>query len=98
MGVGWVRDVALTHRQNVKIVYIGTLHQQHHDDVTAALNAGKHVLVEKPAVLNAAEWADLSALAKKKNLFLMEGEREWASDACGATRWSLVVTAIRAWH
>jgi predicted dehydrogenase len=36
------------------------------------LNAGKHVLVEKPATVNAPEWLALIALAKSKRLFIME--------------------------
>ncbi|CAK9786842.1 NAD-binding protein [Cutaneotrichosporon oleaginosum] len=59
-------------RKDVDIVYIGTLHPTHYEDVKGALNAGKHVLVEKPATLNAAEWQELVALATEKQLFLME--------------------------
>ena len=33
--------------QNVHIVYIGTPHPSHYEDVMLALNAGKHCLVEK---------------------------------------------------
>jgi predicted dehydrogenase len=55
-------------------VYIATLNPTHYTETKAALNAGKHCLVEKPATLNAAEWFDLMALAKKKHLFLMEGK------------------------
>jgi len=58
--------------QDVKIIYIGTLHPSHYDLVLASLQAGKHVVVEKPAVLNAAEWAHLVSVAKERNLFLME--------------------------
>lgn len=54
-------------------MYIGTPHSSHFAQTKTALEAGKHVLVEKPATLNAAEWAVLSALAKEKSLFLMEG-------------------------
>lgn len=57
----------------VDIVYIGTPHMLHYDCAKLALNAGKPVLVEKPATLNAAEWRELTALAKAKGLFLMEG-------------------------
>ena len=38
----------------------------------AALNAGKHVLVEKAFTLNADEARELAALAKTQNRFLME--------------------------
>ncbi|RSH95688.1 hypothetical protein EHS25_000780 [Saitozyma podzolica] len=58
---------------DVNIIYIGTLHPTHYSDAKAALEAGKNVLVEKPACLNAAEWKSLSKIAKEKGLFLMEG-------------------------
>lgn len=54
------------------IVYIGTLHPTHYEDAKAALEAGKHVLVEKPATLNAAEWVDLVRIATERKLFIME--------------------------
>ncbi|OXH48083.1 hypothetical protein J002_05641 [Cryptococcus neoformans] len=57
---------------DVSIVYIGTLHPSHFTETKSAIEAGKNVVVEKPAVLNAAEWEYLSKLAKSKNVFLME--------------------------
>jgi dihydrodiol dehydrogenase / D-xylose 1-dehydrogenase (NADP) len=70
--------LSLSDVQDVNIIYVGTLHPSHYNHARAALEAGKHCLVEKPATLNAAEWNSLSAIAKEKNLFLMEGE----SKAC----------------
>ncbi|KAH8083482.1 hypothetical protein HD553DRAFT_273027 [Filobasidium floriforme] len=58
---------------SVDIIYIGTPNTAHFSDAKAALEAGKHCLVEKPACLNAKQWDCLSGLAKSKNLFLMEG-------------------------
>jgi hypothetical protein len=63
--------------QDVQIIYIATPHTSHYSLARLALEAGKHVLVEKPATLVADEWKALMALAKEKNVFLMEG----ASDA-----------------
>ncbi|EJD01504.1 NAD-binding protein [Fomitiporia mediterranea MF3/22] len=57
---------------NVDIIYVGTPHSCHFEDAKNALDAGKHVLLEKPATLNQAEFEVLSKLAKSKNLFLME--------------------------
>ncbi|WRT68239.1 uncharacterized protein IL334_005215 [Kwoniella shivajii] len=57
---------------NVNIVYVGTLNVCHYEDAKLCLDAGKHVLLEKPATLNAAEWRSLVSIARKKNLFLME--------------------------
>ncbi len=56
----------------VDVVYVATPHAQHHQMVLAALNAGKHVLCEKAFTINAREAAELVAVARDKNLFLME--------------------------
>lgn len=37
-----------------------------------SFNAGKHVLLEKPATVNAAELRSLIKTAKEKGLFFME--------------------------
>lgn len=65
--------------QRVDIIYIGTPNISHFPDALAALQAGKHCLLEKPATLNAGEWKTLSALAKDKSLFLMEGKQQRTS-------------------
>lgn len=57
---------------DVDIIYIGTPHTFHKEQAIAALNAGKHVLCEKPVTVNAAEARELVELAKKRNLFFME--------------------------
>ena len=56
----------------VDIVYVATPHPFHHDNARTALEAGKHVLLEKPFTLNAAEAKSLVALAQSRGLFLME--------------------------
>ncbi|NQV42544.1 MAG: Gfo/Idh/MocA family oxidoreductase [Candidatus Marinimicrobia bacterium] len=56
----------------VDVVYIGTPHNFHFQNVRDALNAGKHVLCEKPFTLNGVEARELVALARQKNLFLMD--------------------------
>lgn len=55
-----------------RFTQLGTPHTHHYALVKLALNNGKHILVEKPATINAAELRDLAALAKEKKLFLME--------------------------
>jgi Oxidoreductase family, NAD-binding Rossmann fold len=37
---------------DLDVIYVATPHNLHHEGVTLALNAGKHVLVEKPIALN----------------------------------------------
>lgn len=56
----------------VDVVYVATPHNYHHAHARLALEAGKHVVVEKPMGLDAAECRDLAALASKRGLFLME--------------------------
>jgi predicted dehydrogenase len=56
----------------VDIVYIATPNHRHAPDSIAALNAGKAVLCEKPFALNLEELESIIAVAKSKNLFLME--------------------------
>lgn len=57
---------------DVDVVYVATPHAAHHAAVRLCLEAGKHVLCEKPFTLNAAEAAELVALARARGLFLME--------------------------
>lgn len=56
----------------VDIVYVATIHPTHHALAKMALNAGKHVLVEKPFTINHREAIELAELAAQKGLFLME--------------------------
>ncbi|WP_442781153.1 Gfo/Idh/MocA family protein [Arthrobacter sp. MMS18-M83] len=56
----------------VDVVYVATPHTSHYAVAKAALEAGKHVLCEKPLTINAREADDLVRLAKDKSLFLME--------------------------
>ena len=43
----------------MRIVYVGTAHPTHYSRSKAAIQAGKHDLVEKRACMNALEWEDL---------------------------------------
>ncbi|MEJ2585346.1 MAG: Gfo/Idh/MocA family oxidoreductase [Robiginitalea sp.] len=56
----------------VEVVYIASPHSFHREHTLAALQAGKHVLCEKPLGINAREVTDMLDLARKKGLFLME--------------------------
>lgn len=57
---------------NIRAVFIASANDQHFDLTRQALEAGKHVLCEKPAFLTAPEAATCVALAKQKNLLLAE--------------------------
>jgi predicted dehydrogenase len=56
----------------VDLVYVATPHPMHHANARLALEAGKHVLVEKPFTLNAAQAQDLVDLAAAKDLLALE--------------------------
>lgn len=56
----------------VDVVYVATPHASHYAVAKAALEAGKHVLCEKPLTINAREAEDLVRLARETGLFLME--------------------------
>ncbi len=63
---------ALAADPDVDILYIATPHMFHHRDALMALEAGKHVLVEKAFTMNAREAEEVIALARAKGLFAME--------------------------
>ena len=57
---------------DLDVIYVATPHNLHHEGVMLALNAGKHVLVEKPVALNRAQTAEMVELARRKKLFFAE--------------------------
>ena len=57
---------------DVDIVYIATPHPMHAANALLALEAGKHVLVEKPFTINAAEAAAVRDAAADRGLLAME--------------------------
>jgi biliverdin reductase len=61
---------ALVARPDIDLVIIATVNRDHGTIAQAALDAGKHVVVEYPLSLDVAEAAALIALAKTKNLLL----------------------------
>ena len=77
---GEPRGIARRHRSyealaadpDVDAVYVATPHSRHESDTLLFLEAGKHVLCEKPLALNAAQVARMVATAQARNLFLME--------------------------
>ncbi|WP_213989193.1 Gfo/Idh/MocA family oxidoreductase [Sodalis sp. dw_96] len=57
---------------DVDIVYVATPHPQHLDAALLALEAGKHVLIEKPFTLNAGEAGKIVGRAREKHLIVLE--------------------------
>lgn len=63
----------LAQHPDIEVVHIGTLHIQHLNISMLMLEHGKHVLCEKPLCMNEKQVRQLTAYAKEKKLFLMEG-------------------------
>jgi UDP-N-acetyl-2-amino-2-deoxyglucuronate dehydrogenase len=69
--VAFVPDIAaLLKRPDVDAVLVATPHSLHLDQVRAAAAAGKHVLVEKPMALNAAECDRMIAACRAASVTL----------------------------
>jgi len=58
---------------DVDVVYVGTIHPCHYDQVKACLMNGKHVLCEKPMTMSASRTKELVELSGKRGLMLQEG-------------------------
>ena len=63
---------ALVSDPGIDAVYVATPHSNHESDTIAALQAGKHVLCEKPLALDAVQARRMVDLARQRGLFLME--------------------------
>jgi predicted dehydrogenase len=62
----------LVEDEGVDAIYVATPHPMHFADASLALEHGKPVLVEKALTMTGEEARDLVALARSKDLFLME--------------------------
>lgn len=58
--------------QSIDALYLATPIALHHEMATRALEAGKHVLIEKPMAMNAEEVKALFEVASRRGVFLME--------------------------
>ena len=63
---------ALAEDDDVDAVYVATPQSRHLGDTLMLLEAGKHVLCEKPFALNAGEARQMVEMARGRGLFLME--------------------------
>lgn len=71
----WSDLDAMLSSADVDAVYVASPNSLHHTQSLAALRAGKHVLVEKPAVPTAAEFEELIAVAESQGLIVFEAMR-----------------------
>lgn len=63
---------ALVNDPDVDVVYISSPHPFHYENALLALNAGKHVLVEKPFAMNAWQAQEVVDLAATQGLVALE--------------------------
>lgn len=63
---------ALVNDPEVDVVYISSPHPFHYENALLALNAGKHVLVEKPFAMNEWQAQEIVDLAASKGLVALE--------------------------
>ena len=73
-GGGTVHDSyeALCADEAVEAVYVATPHSEHHQHALLAIEAGKHVLVEKAFTRNVTEAEEVFAAARERGVFVME--------------------------
>ncbi|MFT3934744.1 MAG: Gfo/Idh/MocA family oxidoreductase [Chitinophagaceae bacterium] len=70
-GIKTVRSLeALLEDDSIELIVVNTPNATHYDYTKKVLEAGKHVIVEKPFTVTVAEGEELIALAKKKNLLI----------------------------
>ena len=58
---------------HIDIVYIATPHNLHYEEMMEALEAGKHVFVEKSITVNDNQLEEAISLAERKGLVIMDG-------------------------
>jgi len=63
---------ALAADPHIDVVYVAGIHTVHADQAVMFLDAGKHVLVEKPMALNVAQVDSMIEAAARNDRFLME--------------------------
>ena len=71
---------------DIDAVYIASPNFLHGPQAITAMNHGKHVLVEKPAALSAAEFDEMLACAKANNVVLIEAMRPAHDEALPVIR------------
>lgn len=62
----------LVNDDQVDVVYIGLTHNYHYEAIKLCINHGKGVICEKPMTISRKEAEEVTALAREKNILLME--------------------------
>ena len=85
---------AVVHADDVDAVVIGTPNALHHPQAMAALRAGKHVLLDKPMAVTAAEGEEIAETAAGSGLTLLVGHMWRYRDEVIATRDRIAAGAV----
>ncbi|WP_208558965.1 Gfo/Idh/MocA family protein [Marinilactibacillus kalidii] len=72
-------DAFINHKE-LDVLYIASPNGLHFEQTIAGLNAGKHIIVEKPAFTNPDQWEEASQLAEAKGVVLVEAARHIHED------------------
>jgi len=87
---GSAHDLAALYASDrIDAVYIASPNSAHEQQALEAIRAGKHVLVEKPAVTTAADWRALLAEADRHGVVLLEAIRNEYDQGIAAVRETL---------
>src|SRR3989454_6645680 len=71
-GIPDIQDVdALLSREDINLIYIATPPFLHHPQAMKALQAGKHVICEKPLAMDLRQADEMIGLAKEKRLLVI---------------------------
>ena len=68
-------------KDSFDVVYIASPNSLHFSQAKMALSAGKHVILEKPAVTQPQEWQDLVEIAQENQCFIFEAARNYHEEA-----------------
>lgn len=66
---------AFMNQEDLDVIYIASPNNLHYEQALLALNAGKHVIVEKPASTNVDQWEEMLAVSKENDVFIFEAAR-----------------------
>lgn len=75
--------------KNIDAVYVASPNSKHYEQAKMCLEAGKHVICEKPMVVTSEQLEDLYKLADSKNLILLEAMKSMHSEGLGIIKNSI---------
>lgn len=66
---------AFATNSDIDVVYVASPNSMHYEQAVTLMNAGKHVIVEKPIFSNPREWTAAAQVAEDSKVFLFEAAR-----------------------